>query len=277
MKRTLKIGAGFEAVIPTGSYQNQRPSFYIEETFETETMTDEELFQRQKTLQEKIYDNFKQAEQKAIVERIEKERSDFRFYTSPSGKSLPSVTSIINYDADFFISPEELRQYSSIGNIIHGQVYEFIKTGKWKEPKEIESLWTDILIVKKGSLQLDWDSVSFTGFLEKYPIANKKNAEAIFNDVDEYAGTPDFYGVPQFKEAKEIYTVFDVKRTPDRHKNFMQMAAYAKPNNIKQMVIVPLSDKTQQGFSKPIVSEDVEGFYQMFLQKRKEFKKRYGA
>ncbi|KKM95939.1 hypothetical protein LCGC14_1183100 [marine sediment metagenome] len=275
--RTIKISGGISAVIATGSFQNLKPSFLWEETLTECELTDDEIRDRIQTLYNKSFAMLKEAEQKAIIERIQRERKDLRFMISPSMNILPSVTSIINYDADFFISPEELTQYAAQGNVIDTKVKHFIRTGKWVLGKDIKENWTDIIILTKGSLRLDIDVGDFPAFLKKYPISDMKVGERFFFDEEGYCGEPDFIGVPDFKDAEKIPTVFDVKRTASKIKNGMQLAAYAKKFNIQQGIIIPLSDKTGQGFSKPIVydKEKLSGYYQMFKAKQKEFKKRY--
>jgi len=115
--------------------------------------------------------------------------------------------------------------------------------------------------------------------LEKYPIKDMKNGESSVNLVHRYGGTPDFTGTPDFKGVDPIPTLFDVKRTPDKVKNFKQMSAYIKMrgyDHIKQMAILPLNDKTQQGFSKPKVETRIENYFGMFLKDREGFKNRFG-
>lgn len=285
MKRTIKISGSVSGVIATGSYANLRPSFTWEEEWtyyddeKDNISSDESIQARRQYLYEMSFSLLKQAESKALIERIERERSDLRFKTHPeTGKVSPSVTSIINYDADFFVSAEDLRQYASQGNCIDARVRHYIDKGVWVAPKDIKGLWTDIVILKKGSLALTPDVGDFPAFLEKYPIGQMSTRERMFSDDDLFNGELDFDGVPNFKDAKEIATVFDVKRTPDKIKNGMQLSAYCKMANCKQGIIVPLSGKTNQGFSKPIVYDEktLEGYFKMFLQKREEFKKRYG-
>ena len=104
-------------------------------------------------------------------------------------------------------------------------------------------------------------------------MENLKNGELVTNEKERYVGLPDGYatynGVP---------SIFDVKRTPEKTKNFMQMAAYAKASKekVEQMIIIPLNDKTLQGFSAPIVSADINKYFELFQYKRKSFKKIYG-
>ena len=276
MKHKIKVSSGFSGVIPTGSYQNSRPNFNAEVEFEVDTK--EEVSLAVETMQEELYMICREkfncvAEQERII-KIKNDRKDFRFGKLSDGTEAPSVTSILNYDTDFLIPEDDLKQYASQGNIIHSQVAEYIKTGAWKLPKDIEGTTADLFILKSGSLQLSLDGWDFLAFLKKYPMENLKNGEIVTNDKERYVGLPDGYatynGVP---------SIFDVKRTPEKTKNFMQMAAYAKASKekVEQMIIIPLNDKTEQGFSKPIVSTDVDKYYELFCYKRKEFRKIYGV
>jgi len=282
MKRTIKLGASFSGKISTGSYENTNPGFYAEEVFELEgdnNVADSVIQSRQSDLHQICYRQFSELEQRLIAERIQKERKEFRFYLTESGEQYPSVTSFLNYDADFFMPEPELQQYASCGNITHARVEEFIKSGKWVDPKEIGDMWTDIVIVKGGNLQLNIDCGDFPSFLKKYPISNMRNGSRGFNHEHRYAGTDDFQGIPEFKDCEKVDTLFDVKRTPEKVKNFMQLASYAKRKgweNIKQLCIIPLNDKTDQGYSKPIVTTEIDNYFKMAMDKRQAFKKRYG-
>jgi len=277
MKKTIKITGGISGVIATGSFQNLKPTFMWEETIEDCEMTDTEIAERIKELYNKGFSMLKEAEQKAIVERIQRERQDLRLLISEKGNILPSVTSIIGYDADFFVSPEELSQYASQGNIIHAKVEHFINTKEWVLAKTLQEVWTDIVILTKGNLKLEVDVGDFPEFLKKYPVSDMKNGVRFMYDEEGYCGEPDFTGIPDFKEALKIPTMFDVKRTPDKISNGMQLAAYAKYHKLKQGVIIPLNDKTNQGWSKPVIYDEksLEGFFQMFKNKQKQFKQRY--
>lgn len=276
LKSKVKVSSGFQGVIPTGSFQNSRPSFNAEVEFEVEG-TSEELKLAVEVMQEDLYqicrDKFDSVAEQERILKVKNDRKDFRFYTK-DGQEYPSVTSILNYDTDFLIPEDELKQYASQGNIIHAQVAEYIRVGEWKLPKEIEGTTADLFILKSGSLQLSLDGWDFLAFLKKYPMENLTNGESVFNDKERYAGLPDGYGT-----HVGVYSIFDIKRTPEKTKNFMQMAAYAKASgkDVKQMIIIPLNDKTEQGFSKPIISTDIEKYYELFLYKRKEFRKVYGV
>lgn len=284
MKSKITISGSISGTIATGSFQNLKPTFTWEEEFVDfgAEMTDLAIQARRKALYDMSFSLLKEAESKAVIERIQQERADLRFVASPtSGKPLPSVTSIINYDADWFVSQEDLRQYASQSQIVHAKVAHYINTGKWIEAKELPDLWTDILIVTKGSLKLPLETGDFPGFLKKYPVEKMENGYRGFDDKIGYCGEFDFKGLPNFEEKGIILdgklTVFDIKRTPSKIKDGMQLSAYCNLTNIKQGIIVPLNDKTQAGFSKPIIydEEALAGYFKMFLQKRKEFKKRY--
>lgn len=279
MKKTIKISSSVSGVIATGSYQNLRPGYSWEETIEDCDLTDDQIQERIKDLYAKAYSNLKEAEQKAIAERIKAEREDLRIRTSPvSGKAMPSVTSIISYDADFFVSGEDLRQYASQGNITHAKANHYIEKGEWTEAKNLNDLWTDIIILSKGSLGLSINSGDFPAFLKEYPIEKMTNGEVLFNEEDCYSGEPDFTGHPiDWKGAENKFTLFDIKRTVDDVKAGMQLAAYCKVLGITQAVAIPLNNKTKQGYSKPTIYDEVrlDGYYKMFLKKRKSFKARY--
>jgi hypothetical protein len=285
LKRTIKVSAGFSGKIATGSFQNMNPSFFAEETFEIDdgcVVVNDLLMQqcsgpnplkmikeRQIELQAICYANFEQEAHKAKIRKIQEDRKDFRWYGE-----YPSVTSILGYDADFFVEDNDLKQYASQGNIIHAQVAEFIKTGEWKSPDKIEGTTPDLFILKTGSLSLSLDGWDFPAFLKKYPLTGMKNGNALINDAHQYGGTYDLEGI-----YSEIPTLCDVKRTTDKVKNLMQMAAYSKCSgmeHIKQIMVIPLNDKTDQGFSKPTVSVEIDKYFELFIAKRKEFKKVYG-
>lgn len=276
MKRKLKVEASFSGVLPTGSYANMRPSFAASMEYEADFATEAEIKTAievaQQELQGICYSSFEMEANKAKIMKIQEDRKDFRFYELKNGEEVPSVTSILNYDTEFLMDAEELKQYASQGNLIHAQVADFITTGTWHKPQEIEGTAADLFILKKGNLSLSFDGWDFQAFLKKYPIADLKNGEVVINEKERYGGLPDGYGT-----INGVKTIFDIKRTPEKVKNFMQMAAYAKASKekVEQMMIIPLNDKTLQGFSQPIISTDIDKYMELFLYKRREFKKVY--
>jgi len=286
----LKISAGLQAVLPTGPYQNMKPNFQAE--IELDCAVQEPLVVIKK-YQEDLYavcqQLVRQVESAAIVERINRERQDMHWIDDGLGNLMPSVTSVIDFDSDMFCSPEDLQQYASQSCIVHKQVEVFIATKEWKKPKEIPDCWSDIVVLTKGKLQLAIESGNFLAFLEKFPIMNMQNAIKSKNLEHRYGGTPDFTGIPVgwykmkgFEHVMDVPTLFDVKRTKDVPKNGKQLSAYKRMEyyqEIEQICVVEINDKTQQGFSKPEVftKEQDEGFFKMFLRDREGFKKRFGV
>lgn len=288
----IKVTASFSGKISTGSYENANPFFGAEVEYELEggESSLEAINTAQKELHSICLSNFKHAEQQAIVERIRKERKDIRFRKLPTGELVPSVTSIINFDADFYVSAEDLLQYAAQSTIEHKKVSHYWKEGKILSAKELidvyPELTTDYMITTKGTLGLTVDGADFEGFLKKYPFIVNKWDEAVHSVKHEYAGELDYFGMPQVDEKegiRAVLTMCDVKRTADRIKAFMQMSAYAKAKEemtgkaTEQLMIVPLNDKTKQGWSKPIVTKEIDKYFALFLDKRKQFRKRYGA
>ncbi len=278
----IKVSASFSGVISRGAFENSRPGFAADLEFDSVDGVDtlEMVRERQKMLQEICYQNFKSCEDQAVIERINRERQDIRWYLDSDGKKIPSVTSVIGFDSDMFCTPEDLAQYASQSNICHKQVEVFISSGEWKEAKDIPACWPDLVILKKGGLGLESEGWSFPDFLKKYPIKDLKNATPSYNETLRYGGTPDFVGIPTFEGAEQVPTIFDVKRTVDKTKNLKQMSAYSKMKGyeqIKQVCIVPLNNKTKQGFSVPVVETKIEGYFSLFAEDRENFKKRFGV
>jgi hypothetical protein len=296
MERTLKIKAQFSGVISTGSYENEKPLFELEETIEANGVhNDDWLKSRQNELYQICRDMFKKVERESIVQRIQKERQDIRFYPA-NGEQFPSVTSIIGWDADWYISPEELVQYGARGSIIDAQVNHYVKTGEWKDAKELPECYPHLVILKKGSLKLEYDDVDFLGFLEKYPIIFTGNQVTVFNYRHKYAGTLDIKGVPIVIEedkakkikpngwaklgVKAVPTIFDVKaiQNLDLVKVFKQGTAYwhcEGHGDIEQFIIIQLNKKTEQGYSVPKVLTDKNKYWNLFLEDRKRFNQRF--
>lgn len=272
----IKVSAGFSGVISVGSFENARPSYTAEVDVDFDGTIDEakhavEVYQ--KILQDVCQSNFRGDEQRLIVERIQRERADFRFYDG-----LPSVTSIIGWDADFHVPPQELAQYAAHGSLYHLQVENYIKTGKWEDVEKIEGSYVHLVVVKQGSLGLTWNDWNFQAFLKKYPFEKMEVGVPVKSLKHQFGGTPDI----SFCIYDGKRTLADVKRTPDKVKHFQQCAAYiialeesgAEP--FEQMALIPASGKTEQGFSKPVVSTEIAQFKSMFLKTREQFKKRFG-
>ena len=291
MKRTVEISASFTGVIPTGSYENERPFYAVKEILATEdgevNLVDEEIIQRQEELHKMCYERFKKQAEVSYQERIAKTYKDLRFYDY-NGKKLPSVTSIINLDKDFGIPPDSLQQYASRGTLIHKQVEIFLTTEEWKAPKDIEECSFDYLTVVKGDLGLDFENVDFKAFYESYPFKVIELEKTTYNEEYLYAGRMDIIAVIEKdnpgKWAKiegVVYDepiIFDVKTstTLDKMSGLTQGSAYARAENIKHTGLIHLTKENQCGFAKPILTNNIERYFNLFLNKRKLFKDRFG-
>src|SRR3990167_47191 len=258
MKRALEISASFTGVIPTGSYQNEKPFFSVKETVELdlEVMTeldDTYVSNRQKQLHEICYKKFKKQAEVAYQEYIAKTYQNIRFYDGKDGKKYPSVTSIINMDKDFHIPPDELKQYGSRGSLLHKQAEIFLTTGVWKEPKDIAESSFDYLTVVKGSLGLEFEDVDFKGFYAEYPFKIIELEKTTINDDYQYGGRIDIIGIIESankgKWDKVEGSIFDepimldikTSTTLDKLIGFTQLSAYCKSENIKQMGLIHLT------------------------------------
>lgn len=276
----MKITVSFTGVISTGEFENERPLFALEE--ESELGKLEWVQERQSQLYQVCRELFNKVQQESIAKKLEKIRKDLRFYPYKN-EQFPSVTSIIGWDEDYFISEEDLLQYAAQGEINHLKLKYFIEKKEWLEAKQIPEAHLHLVILKKGSLKLSDKCGDLPGFLEKYPIDFIDSEITVFNEIDRYAGRRDAYGnIKVNKEwekigAKDLPTLFDLKRHKNEVKNLKQLAAYAKasPEKIGQLIVIPINDDTQQGFSKPIVTQDIDAYYKMFLQDREQFKKRF--
>lgn len=275
MKRKITLSASYSGVLPTAPFSNARPGFSAQEEFEIEFSEVKEIDfiteERQRQLMAICLQNFEQEAERAKIQKVKNDLKNVRFYKDEeTGEEYPSVTSILGYDST--VSDEELKQYASQGIINHARVEEFIKTGLWKKPSEIEGVGAELFILKQGNLQLDSDACDFPAFLKKYPIEKLENGKVLVNRKHKYAGTNDGVGI-----YNGLKTLFDIKRTPDKVKNFMQMSAYAEClDGIEQLMIIPLNDSTEQKFSKPILTNEMSKYFDLFLYKRKEFSKIYG-
>lgn len=277
----IKVSSGFSGVIATGQYENSRPSYLAEIEFQIPKSDDNFtdilglIDTHQKNLQDICYNRFKEDEKKANRERIEAERKDIRWYGD-----FPSVTSIIGWDDDAFanISINDLKQYASQGKLWHMQAEHFIKTGEWLPVEKIQGTWTDLVILKQGNLKLEATGWDFPAFLKKHPIEKMEIGKVVVSKKYKFGGLPDV--------RKCIYdgkkTLADFKRTVDKLKGFKQIAAYiiAEEENgespYEQMMLIPANDKTEQGFSKPVISTEIAQFKKMFLDDRKSFEERFG-
>lgn len=271
----IKISSSYTGVIPTGPYENARPSFSAEVEVEYNGEKPSDFIKmNQEALYKMCYDRFTSCVEQANIERINKERQDFRWYDGN-----PSVTSIINWDSDIAIPPHELQQYASQGNLYDAQAKHFIQTGEWSSVDKIDGTYTDIVIVKQGNLKLPINGWDFPAFLKKYPLEKMEVGKPLISKKHRFGGTSDIRVC--YHDGKK--TLADIKRTPDKWKHFKQCAAYVMleeengESPYEQLMLIPANTKTQQGFSKPVITTEIEQFKQAFLKDRETFKQRFGV
>lgn len=281
MKKKLKISASFTGVLPTASYENVRPGFAAEEEFEFDgdnALVDDVIKTRQSELQAICYQSFEAEAEKARIIKIQRDLKNFRFYENENGEKLPSVTSILSYDKDFYCSDDDLKQLAAQGTLIDAEFKNYVLTGVYTSSDKLPNCAAERFIIKRGKKQLALEGWNIQGFLEKYPLKNISVGVPVFNSDWKYGGTPDI-----LCEYEGIKTIADIKRTASETDNFMQMAAYCKCKgleSIKQMMIIPIKPEAdggnKQGFSKAVLSENIDKYFELFIFKRKEFTKLYG-
>lgn len=293
MRRTIEISASFTGKISTGQFENESPFFAVKEVIEEEPgvdtpITDAEVKERQQLLQELCYAQFKRHADQAYAERIAKKYTEIRFYDGKDGLKYPSVTSIINMDAQFFVSPDELAQCAARGTVIHKQVEIFLGTGEWKAPKDIAEVSPCYLTVIKGSLGLDMEDVDFRGFYADYPFKVLSLESVLLNHEYRYAGRRDIKCIIESanpgKWAKiegikfDVPTILDIKTgtSLDKTKGLTQQAAYAKcDEDVEQIGLIHLNKEVKQGFSAPVVTTNIDRYFALFMKTRNDFKTRY--
>lgn len=271
--KAAEIVSSFSGKISTGRFENEQPFFSIKEVWDN--IDDNFLQQRQRELYEMCRARFSEHEKRSVVERIQQEYQHLRFYET-NKEHYPSVTSIINWDKDFFLAKEELIQYAARGTIIHRQSEKYLIDGQWAGPEELPDIYPEYVTMSKGSLGLTLEGYNFPAFCEKYPFKAIDTEEIVYNHEYKYAGRCDIKGEWENQKA-----VMDIKTGQiDKELYLKQLSAYAKAEgneDVKLMVIIPLNNKTKQGFSSPIISADIDKYFEMFKRDRKLFKQRFGV
>ena len=249
----IEITTSFSGTISVGEYENEKPMFALKETIDN-GLDDTGIELRQEELYKICRSLFEKSERESIVKKIEKQRKDLRFYPP---ENYPSVTSVIGWDADFYVSPEDLIQYAARGSIIHKLAEIYSTTNKWEDAKNVPECYPDLVILKKGSLGLSYNDVDLPAFLKQYPIEFSQTETTVKNHEHRYAGRQDAKGIFDSK-----VTLIDYKSgSVDKTKCFKQLTAYwncGGNEDVEQAMIIHLNNKTQQGYSKPIICDNKE-------------------
>jgi len=266
----MKITAQFMGTISTGEFENEKPLFALEEEYSGDDIG---IRERQEALYSICRQLFDKVQRESIVKKIQKMKEGLRFYPP---ENYPSVTSIIGWDDDFHILPGQLSQYASRGNIIHKLAEIYARTNKWENPDDVLECYPDSVILKKGSLGLTLDGYNLPAFLEKYPMEFISTETVVKNDKWKYAGRQDGKVIYDKKKSLIDYKTGEI----DKVRCFKQLTAYWQcPENkdVEQVIIIPLrpEKKVQQGYSKPIICDDKEKYWSLFLRDRENFQKRF--
>lgn len=276
--KETEIVASYTGKISTGKWENLSPFFSLKEVW-TGHLNDTFISSRQKELSMLCSQKFNELEKQERLERIQEEYKHIRFYPGNNGMQYPSVTSIIGWDKDFFISQEELIQYAARGTIIHKQIEIFLKTGEWKQPKDIIECHKEYVVVKKGSLSLSLDGYHIDEFKSKFKLDKYELETVSYNHEHQYAGRRDYKGLVDGKMSLIDWKTSD---KIDEVYAFQQLAAHMMcPGNedVVQVVAVPVTNKTEQGYSKPKIKsrEETMQYWELFLKSRNDFKYRFGV
>lgn len=275
--RTVEITVSATGKIPRRSFENYAPMFVIKEIIPG-PISDEDRRVRQKELYDEIHRLFNSERDAIRLEELQETFKNLRFTTNPkTGKKYPHVTDILYWDADFYISPEKLTQYGARGSAVHSMIDHWIKAGEW-DFKAVNK--RDMILLKNGSLRLfdNIGDINFLGFMEKYgkDIEFGEGEFRGFNEEHFYCGSPDRVG-----KYLGIPTIFDFKCRGANNDDFKQMAMYCRLDDprvagVKQMVIIPLDPDNKSGYGRPVVSDEIEKYFNLALRDRHDYRDKFG-
>ena len=287
--KTIEICASFTGVIPKASFENIKPFYSVKETITELDMTDEEIKDRQSELQNICYNQFKKLADASYAERIANEYRNIRFYDGKDGLKYPSVTSIIGWDKDFYMSADELNQHCARGTIIDKQVEIFLSTGEWKEPKTIPEIYPELVVLKGGNLGLELDNVNFQAFYKEYPFKVINQQQSVLNHKHKYGGRMEIKCLIESENKGkwdkiegvlfDTPTLLDLKCTTSLDKSYVmkQNTAYAKcDEEIKQIGAIHLKKDNAKGYAKPVIETNLNKYWSLFKNDRDKFYNRYG-
>lgn len=267
--RVKEITVSLSGVIPVAAYENLRPGF----SMTVEPADGEEPHKIVADCQQYLHSVFAGESNRAKAELICQQYEKVKCHEK-DGKQYPRVTSILNWDKEWHITDDELRQYASRGTIVGEMVEQYLKTGEWIDPLEVPSLREDVSILMSGSLMFTWEQCSHKAFCEQYgsKITVEKVQGRIYNDEALYAGTYDILGIYDGKRS-----VMDVKCGGH---DMRQLAAYAiaiENEEIEQLVVLPVGPTdNKSGYKRPVVCDTIQKEYEEFLKARAKFKQRFG-
>ena len=121
----------------------------------------------------------------------------------------------------------------------------------------------------------DIDGFNLPGFVEKFKVKFTAGHMKVINHEHGYAGQPDCECTMQ--DSKDLILA-DLKCfNPDakgKLRTLKQTAAYAMcGSKATKIGIIPIHAKTAQGYSKPVITDEIKKYFALFLEDRKVFKK----
>lgn len=280
---TIDITVSITGKIPRRSFENYSPYFSIKEIYK-EPISDEARVLRHQELYKQVERYFNNARENIRIEELQEQFKNLRFTLNPvTGKKYPHVTDILYWDADFYINPDKLTQYGARGSAIHEMINHYLLT----HSERLQGSWNtavinrrDLIILKTGSLRLidTLQDINFLGFIEKYGKDFEFGMREFraFNEEHFYCGQPDCIGKYKGENA-----IFDWKCRGIKDDDFKQMAAYTKLDfpglkDITTMVGVPLDPNNKSGYGRPVVCNEIEKYFNLFLRDRADYRDKFG-
>jgi hypothetical protein len=261
MKRA-EITYSKNATVNVGQYENISPMFCQKVIIEAEDIDSEKEFLEIKTTIDKLIND---EIAKIRGEKLLKEMAHIRF-SEIDGKKVPHVSSIISPDK---LGIPNIELFALRGTLKHKELELYIKSAG-KERFTISESDKQKLITIGGIEGFDIEWIKND---ERIVFDKDKVEQEVYNEEHLYCGRYDYAG--NFVKENAL---FDLKSgSMDKvcqEKAFIQLSAYARClKDIKCLVILPCNPKSKK---EPIVTNDIPRYFDLFLQKRQEFKQRFG-
>ncbi len=285
MKRDITVGADLGGVFSSGAFENLKPRFDFSGTYKNVEKFPAEQFEADlldaKAAHEKVYlQLYKQlelCEEQAKQKAIEKFHKTIRWYDVGKGLRFPSVTSVIDSanPIEWFVDDLKKRGLAARGMVVDHVLQHFIKEGKWIAPEMLPSCFRHLQIMKDAGYEVEGN---LSAFVEKFEVKFTTGHMEVVNFKHGYAGQPDCECT--FGTDKSI-VLADLKCfNPDakgKLRTLKQTAAYAMcGSKAKKIGIIPIHGKTVQGYSKPVITDEIKKYFELFLEDRKVFRDTFG-
>jgi len=280
--KSIEVEFSVGAVISDAPFENTKPNYsrkMVVDIEDGDAVMDvqNKFMDLQKSMAMNELDLFRN---RMRAEAIEQQYKKVRFYDK-LGKKYPSVTSVKDWAKKFKCTEDELRQYGARGTIVHYIIDNYILVHNWLKLEDInvDIMKEPISTMVNGSLKLSIDTCSYKKFFEMFEKDFKFYVDTmeleVYNDKHLYAGRLDITGL-----YKDQPAVIDFKTGDFEHK---QLAAYAKSDTVqaifnpKILVVCPVGEcDNKSGYSKPSISENINGEFELFLKDRAAFRERFG-